>query len=93
MVTKDQVLKIAELARLKIHENELEKFTSQMNQILEFVARLNQLDTSHITPTSHAIEMTNAFRKDEVVSSHLRDQAFASSPEHEGNFFRVPKVI
>jgi aspartyl-tRNA(Asn)/glutamyl-tRNA(Gln) amidotransferase subunit C len=93
MVTKDDVLKIAKLARLQIHESELEKFTGQMNQILEFVNRLNQLDTTGIVPTSHAIEITNAFREDEVVENNLREKVFESAPEHEANFFRVPKVI
>ncbi|MFO1520267.1 MAG: Asp-tRNA(Asn)/Glu-tRNA(Gln) amidotransferase subunit GatC [bacterium] len=93
MVTKENVLKIAELSRLKIADSELEKFTEQMNGILKFIERLKQLDTSNITPTSHATLVTNAFRQDEAVKSGVREKALETAPDKEGHFFRVPKVI
>jgi aspartyl-tRNA(Asn)/glutamyl-tRNA(Gln) amidotransferase subunit C len=93
MITRDDVKKIAELARLQIPENELEKFTGQMNQILEFVERLNSLDTGGITPTSHAIPITNAFREDKVVESPESTAALEQAPDQEGHLFKVPKVI
>lgn len=93
MVTKDDVKKIALLARLEIPEGDLEKFTGQMNQILDFVARLNELETTSIVPTSHAIPLANAFRQDVAVESRVREAAMENAPEQEGNLFRVPKVI
>ncbi len=93
MVTKEQVLKIANLSRLKIAENELDKFTGQMNGILQFIERLDQLDTKAIEPTSHAVKMTNAFRKDERIQNRVQEDVLARAPESEANFFRVPKVI
>ena len=93
MITKEDIKKIAELARLQIPENELEKFTGQMNQILKFVERLNSLDTTGITPTSHAIPITNAFREDVVVDSPESAAALEQAPELEGHLFKVPKVI
>ena len=93
MVTKDDVKKIAELARLEIPENELEKFTGQMNQILEFMGRLNALETSGIEPTSHALPIVNAFREDVVRESDIIKKALDGAPESEGGLFKVPKVI
>ncbi len=93
MIPKETILKIAELSRLKISENELGKFTEQMNQMLNFVGRLGSLDTSKITPTSHATLITNAFREDKAVASPVREAALEMSPDHEGHFFKVPQVI
>ena len=93
MVTREDVLKIAKLARLEIRENELEKFTGQMNNILDFITKLNKLDTKNIEPTSHAISMETPFREDQVIQNKIREKVFEVSPDHEGNLFRVPKVI
>ncbi len=93
MVTKEEVLKIAKLSRLEIQGPELEKFTGQMNQILEFIANLNQLDTSGIEPTSHAHAIATAFREDIAVESKVHELALESAPEAEDHFFKVPKVI
>lgn len=93
MVTRQDVQKIANLARLEIHENELEKFTGQMNNILDFIAKLNELDTKNIEPTSHAVSIETPFREDKVVENKIREKVFEVAPDHEGNLFRVPKVI
>ncbi len=93
MVTKEDVKKIARLSRLEIQERELEKFTGQMNQILDFIASLNKLDTSKIEPTSHANLSGTAFREDGVVDSKISELALESAPESEDHFYKVPKVI
>lgn len=93
MVTKENVLKIAKLSKLDIHSDELEKFTHQMNNILDFIKKLDQLDTSQIEPTSHAVSMETPFREDKVIENKIREKVFAISPDHEGNLFKVPKVI
>lgn len=93
MVTKDDVKKIAELSRLEISENELEKFTGQMNQILDFMGRLNALETDRIEPTSHAIPVVNAFREDVARESGVIRKALEGAPDSEGGLFKVPKVL
>ena len=64
-----------------------------MNQILDFIASLNKLDTSNIEPTSHANLMGTAFREDQGVDSKISELALESAPEAEDHFFKVPKVI
>lgn len=93
MVTQEEVKKIAKLSRLEIQEHELEKFTGQMNQILDFIASLNKLDTSNIEATSHANVMGTAFREDHLVESQISELALETAPEAENHFFKVPKVI
>ncbi|MBL7684632.1 MAG: Asp-tRNA(Asn)/Glu-tRNA(Gln) amidotransferase subunit GatC [Deltaproteobacteria bacterium] len=93
MITEKDVQKIATLSRLKIEGPETAKFTDQMNQILGFVETLSSLDTSNITPTSHAIRMSTALREDIVIQNHIREKALEIAPESEHNLFRVPKVI
>lgn len=93
MVTQEEVKKIARLSRLEIQEHELEKFTGQMNQILDFIASLNKLDTSHIEATSHANVMGTAFREDKLVESQISELVLETAPEAENHFFKVPKVI
>ncbi len=93
MISQKEIQKIATLSRLEIQEQELEKFTGQMNQILEFIANLNKLDTSNIEPTSHANLSGTAFREDVVVKSKISEKVLETAPEAEDHFFKVPKVI
>lgn len=93
MVTKENVIKIAKLSKLEIHSDELEKFTHQMNNILDFIKKLEQLDTTQIEPTSHAVSIETALREDRVIENQMRHKVFENSPDHEGNLFKVPKVL
>ena len=68
-VTKKEVENIAELAQLKFSEEELESFTPQMNEILNYMEKLNELDTENVEPLSHPVEQTNVFREDELKPS------------------------
>ena len=72
---------------------EKEKFTAQLNDILLYIDKLNELDTTGVAPMSHAIAMTNAFREDNVLESLGTQEALANAPDARGEFFRVPKVI
>ena len=92
-ITRDEVEYVAHLARLTIGEEETEKFTSQLNDILVYMDILNNIDTAGIEPTTHVTELTNAFREDTVKESSGTDIALANSPDEFGDFFRVPKVI
>lgn len=92
-ITREQIEHVARLARLELTEAEKETFTGQMDAILAYVDKLNELDTSGITPTSHAVPMENAFREDMVTESFSTDKALLNAPDRSDNFFRVPKVI
>ena len=84
---------VAKLARLEVTEQEKEKFTAQLNDILLYIDQLNELDTAGVKPMTHAIAVTNAFREDKVMDSLGTEGALANAPDARGEFFRVPKVI
>ena len=92
-ITKAEVDSVALLARLELTPEEAETFTGQMDAILAYVEKLNELDTSGIIPTSHAVPVENAFRDDEVRPSIGVENALANAPDRVEGFFRVPKVI
>ena len=92
-VSKDDVKKIAELARLEFSDSEIENYTSEMNNILGYVEKLNELDTENVEPLSHPIENNNVFREDVVKQSTERDRAFINAPDKTSEHFKVPKVI
>jgi aspartyl-tRNA(Asn)/glutamyl-tRNA(Gln) amidotransferase subunit C len=92
-ITRDEVEYVAHLARLTIGEEETEKFTSQLNDILVYMDILNNIDTTGIEPTTHVTDLTNAFREDRVNKSTGTEMALTNSPDEFGDFFRVPKVI
>lgn len=92
-VTKKDVEKIAELARLKFTEEELESFTPQMNEILSYMDKLNELDTKNVKPLSHPVEQTNVFREDEMKASIPTEEALKNAPSKDEHHFKVPKVI
>ena len=92
-VTIKDVEHIAKLAKLEFTDAEKEKFTHQMNQILEYVEQMNKLDTSHVEPLSHVIELSNVFRADEVKQGVSTEEALKNAPSKTEEFFKVPKVI
>lgn len=92
-VTKKDVEKIAELARLKFSDGELERFTPQMNEILTYMEKLNELNTEYVEPLSHPVEQTNVFRDDEIEPSITTEEALKNAPAKDDHHFNVPKVI
>jgi len=92
-LTREQVQHVAKLARLSLSEDEITTFTGQLSTILDYVEKLNELDTTGIVPTSHAVPMENAFREDCVRPSIGVENALANAPDRVEGFFRVPKVI
>lgn len=85
--------KIAELARLSLKPDEKKKLAGELSAILEYVKKLEALDTKNVPPTSHVLNMENVFREDEVKPSHVRDKALEHAPQKEGKFFKVPKTV
>jgi aspartyl-tRNA(Asn)/glutamyl-tRNA(Gln) amidotransferase subunit C len=92
-VTRKDVEHIAELARLKFKDEELESFTHQLNDILAYMEQLNELDTENVEPLSHPIEGANVFREDINKPSLDREHALKNAPDKDDEFFKVPKVI
>jgi aspartyl-tRNA(Asn)/glutamyl-tRNA(Gln) amidotransferase subunit C len=92
-ITREEVENVAVLARLELTEEEKDTLTGQMDAILAYVDKLNELDTSGVVPTSHAVPMENAFRDDVEAPSIGVESALANAPERMEGFYRVPKVI
>jgi aspartyl-tRNA(Asn)/glutamyl-tRNA(Gln) amidotransferase subunit C len=94
-LTAVDVRRIAELARLKLTEAEESLFTRQLTDILEWVAAVNDADTSGVPPTAHVAPLPTAWREDEVVASLPRERVLAGAPDAEpaAGLFRVPKVL
>ena len=92
-ITQDEVEYVAHLARLEFTEEEMGTFTSQLNDILLYVDKLNRIDTADVPPMTHAIAQKNAFRDDIVRPSLPHEASLANAPDVRGDFFRVPRVI
>jgi aspartyl-tRNA(Asn)/glutamyl-tRNA(Gln) amidotransferase subunit C len=92
-ISRDDVLYVADLARLELDEASIDAFAEQIANILEYVDMLNRVDTAGVSPTSHAISLTNAFRDDEQKEHLERDLALANAPERENGSFIVPKIV
>jgi len=92
-VTRKDVEHIAQLARLKFDESEVENFTDQLNSILGYVEKLNELDTEKVEPLSHPVEGCNVFRNDVETASIKTEDALKNAPHASEEYFKVPKVI
>lgn len=92
-VTKKDVEYIAALARLKFNDAELENYTHQLNDILKYVEKLNELNTDNVEPLSHPVENANVFREDKLKPSISTEEALKNAPNRTDEFFKVPKVI
>jgi len=92
-ISKDDVMKVSELARLEVKEEELDKFTEQLGNILEYIEQLNELDTNNVEPTSHVLDISTPLREDKVVEWLNIEEVLQNAPETEDDFFVVPQVI
>jgi aspartyl-tRNA(Asn)/glutamyl-tRNA(Gln) amidotransferase subunit C len=92
-LTKEEVLKIANLARLELSPDDVEKYAGQLSAILNYVEKLNQLNVDGIEPTAHAIQVPTPFREDVVVEDQTREKSFQNAPDREGDLFKVPRVM
>lgn len=92
-ITQEEVEHVAHLARLHLSEKELEQMTAQLDTILAYVEKLEELDTTGIVPTTHAFSITNAFREDSVEPSLTQEDALAQGPDTNKDSFIVPRII
>jgi len=84
---------VARLARLHLKDEEIEAMTGQLDSILSYVEKLSELNTDGVVPTTHAIDIHNAFREDQVAASLSRDEALANAPKRDAEAFVVPRII
>jgi aspartyl-tRNA(Asn)/glutamyl-tRNA(Gln) amidotransferase subunit C len=89
----DDVAKVALLARLRVSPDELQMFTGQLNSIMDYVAQLQELDTSDVEPLAHGIEVRNVFREDVRTDALPREAALANAPKRNQESFLVPAVL
>ncbi len=92
-ITKEEIEHVALLARLSLSEEEKELFGSQLSSILEYMEKLNELDTQGTEPTSHVLSLYNVMRDDAAISSIPREDALMNAPSRTDKFYRVPKII
>jgi aspartyl-tRNA(Asn)/glutamyl-tRNA(Gln) amidotransferase subunit C len=89
----EQVRHVARLARLTLSPEEEQRYLRQLDDVLRFVERLDEIDTSQIPPTAHAADIPNLLREDEPRPSLPPEVAVANAPAHEGTSIAVPKII
>lgn len=92
-LTRDEVAKVASLARLQFDDADLDLMTQQLGSIVEYINLLEEVDVEGVQPMAHAVEVSNVFRADEVKSSLPREQALANAPHADGEFYLVPAVL
>ena len=92
-LSREEVLHVADLSRLTLRSEEIEIFTRQLNDILAYVEKLQEWDTTGVVPLAHVIPVFNAFREDEVKEGLPLDLALENAPAREDDNFLVPRVI
>ncbi len=92
-LTREDVIKVAMLARLALSENEISSLTQELTQIVGFVSQLSEIDTTDVEPLAHPLDSQNVFREDKPTSSLKTADALRSAPRHDGECFLVPAVL
>jgi aspartyl-tRNA(Asn)/glutamyl-tRNA(Gln) amidotransferase subunit C len=92
-LSREEVEKVALLGRLRLSAEELDRMTSQLRQIVDYVAQLRELDTEGVEPMAHAVEIRNVFAADAVQPSFDREQVLANAPKRDDACYRVPAVL
>lgn len=93
MITEKEVKHIAELAHLKLTEEEIETFTRQLGDILDYFEKLDELDTEEVIPTAYTVPMKNVMRKDKVESSLEKEEVLKNAPDKRRGQFQVPPIV
>ena len=93
MISEAQVEHVAQLARLALSDEEKQRLTEQLNAILTYMEKLNEVPTAGVEPTAHVLELVNVFRDDMVRQTLSADAALANAPETAQHFFVVPRIV
>ena len=89
-ITREEVLRVAQLARLELSEEEVERFRDQLSAILEAVSKVSELDLSDVPPTSHPLQIANTWAEDIPRPCLTLDEVFANAPDRDDDYFRSP---
>ena len=89
-ISKDEVLHVARLARLELTDDEVGRFQEQLSEILDAVSKVRELDLADVPPTSHPLEIANAWAEDVPRDCLPLDEVFANAPDRDGDYFRTP---
>ncbi len=92
-ITREEVGRVSALARLNLQEEEKDIYAKQLNQILSYIEKLNELNTDGVEPTSHSMQIKNSMREDIVKESLSQEAALSNAPDKEKGCFKVPKII
>ncbi len=92
-ITKKDVIHVANLARLGLNDEETIKYEKELNDVLNFMDKLNELNTEGIEPTSHVLDIHNVFRADEVEDSLDVEDVLANAPDRDDDYFKVPSIL
>jgi len=92
-IDQSQVRKVAKLSRLELTDSEVKEFTGQLSAILDYVEKMNELDTENVEPLAHCLPVSNVFREDSVKESLGTENTLANAPQRDGEFFKVPKIL
>lgn len=93
IIDREQVRKVAHLARLEVLPEQEEQFATQLSSILEYFQQLSELDTSNVQPTTRAIDVSNITRVDELIPDANRENIMECAPDRDGDFFKVPQIM
>ncbi|MFO7906285.1 MAG: Asp-tRNA(Asn)/Glu-tRNA(Gln) amidotransferase subunit GatC [Planctomycetota bacterium] len=92
-IDRRQVRAVAKLARLELDESEVTEFTGQLQTIIEYVEKMQRVNTEGVEPLAHCLPITNRFRHDEVKDSLAPDEALENAPARDGDYFKVPRML
>jgi len=92
-IPPEEVKYLTGLAKINLSENEIVEYSDKLSVILEYMNKLNELDTSNVQPMTHPVEMSDVFREDVENKSLTQEDALRNAPLHDGQYFLVPKVI
>lgn len=92
-ISREQVLHVARLARLDLRADEVDRLTGELGAILEAVGKVSELDLAGVPPTSHPLDLVNAWAEDEPHLPLRPDDALANAPDRQGDLFRVPPTV
>ena len=92
-ISKEEVKKVAQLARLELNEDEISNHAEQLEKILDYIKQLEKIDTEYVSCTTRAIEVPNVLRKDENKNFKNSEELLDLAPSRENKFFKVPKII
>jgi len=92
-IDETQVRRVAQLSRLELSDGEVSQFSTQLSAIVEYIEKLNELDTESVEPLAHCLPVHNVLREDMPRPSLSNDAALANAPDREDEYFKVPKIL